>query len=98
MKNPLSELSHHFQQGLVTVPMLRNSPSARADFLRLVRERTDGPRVLPDDPVPRRPVFAIHPKRGTAPTSDTLFAVSRATPAHTVRTLEQRGIQDQPAA
>jgi uncharacterized protein (TIGR04141 family) len=85
-------LSHLFNQGLVTIQLLQNSADARAEFARLVRERTGGRRALPDDFVPRRVVFAIHLKRGTRLTPDTLYAFSQVTLAHTVRTLEQWGV------
>ncbi|MDT0318476.1 DUF6119 family protein [Streptomyces millisiae] len=85
-------LSHLFNQGLVTIQLLQSSASVRAEFVRLVREQTDGRRVLPDDFVPRRVVFAIHLRRGTQLTPDSLMAFSQVTLAHTVRTLEQWGV------
>ncbi|WP_369168921.1 DUF6119 family protein [Streptomyces sp. R28] len=85
-------LSHLFNQGLVTVQMLQNSAAVRAEFVRVVREKSGGSRCLPDDFIPRRLVFAIHLKRGTELTPETLFAFSQVTLAQTVKTLGQWGV------
>ncbi|MCZ0989531.1 TIGR04141 family sporadically distributed protein [Streptomyces diastatochromogenes] len=85
-------LSHLFNQGLVAVQMLQNSAAVRAEFARVVRERSGGRRRLPENFVPRRLVFAIHLKRGTELTPDTLFAFSQVTLAQTVKTLQQWGV------
>ncbi|WP_148587807.1 DUF6119 family protein [Streptomyces sp. WAC01526] len=85
-------LSHLFNQGVVTVQMLQNSASVRREFTKLVREKSGSTQRLPEDFTPRRIIFAIHLKPGTALTPDTLFGFSQVTLAQTVRTLQQWGV------
>lgn len=86
-----SPLSHLFSQGLVAAQTLLNSPEARAGFPAVVREYGDG-RMLPEDFVPKKMVFAILLKDGAALTPDTLFPFSQVTLAHMAKTLAAQGI------
>jgi uncharacterized protein (TIGR04141 family) len=85
-------LSHLFNQALVAVQTLRNSPEGRKRFAEKVAEARKG-RGLPDGFRPWKVVFAILLKDGADLTADTLFPFSQVTLVQTARTLEAWGVQ-----
>lgn len=84
-------LSHLFSQGLVAVQALLFAPEARARFAAAVREHGKG-RVLREDFIPKKVVFAILLKDGEQLSTDMLFPFSQVTLVHTARALEAQGI------
>lgn len=85
-------LSHLFNQALVAVQTLRNSPEGREQFVEKVAAARQG-RGLPEGFQPSKVVFAILLKNGAELTADTLFPFSQVTLAQTARTLEAWGVQ-----
>jgi uncharacterized protein (TIGR04141 family) len=81
-------LSHLFSQGLVAVQLLKTSAEVRRRFASRVLQQSNGRHTLPDDFVPKRVVFAILLKQGTALTPETLFPFSLITLAQTAKMLE----------
>ncbi|MFD5753328.1 TIGR04141 family sporadically distributed protein [Streptomyces sp. NPDC127033] len=84
-------LSHLFNQALVAVQTLRNSPEGRRRFAGKVAAARNG-RALPHDFRPSKVVFAILLKDGADLTADTLFPFSQVTLVQTARTLEAWGV------
>jgi uncharacterized protein (TIGR04141 family) len=84
-------LSHLFGQGMVAAQGLFFAPEARTRFAAAVREYGKG-RIIREDFVPKKIVFAILLKDGQRLTPDTLFPFSQVTLASTARILEAQGI------
>jgi len=71
-----SPLSHLFAQGLVSFHTLYNAPEARRKFAELVARHGNG-RVISENFVPSKIVFAILLKDGEEVTVDSLFPFSQ---------------------
>ncbi|MEO3751835.1 DUF6119 family protein [Streptomyces sp. B6B3] len=78
-------LSHLFNQGVVAVQTLLNSPEAREGFAHKAA-------AVPVDYRPKKVVFAILLKSRANLTPNTLYPFSQITLVHTARTLESWGV------
>lgn len=83
-------LSHLFNQALVSVQTLINSPEAQTKLASRVKELSDGKRQLPQPYTPAKAIFGILLKTGKKLTPDTLFPFSQVTLAQAARELQTR--------
>ncbi|MCP2342023.1 DUF6119 family protein [Actinomadura rupiterrae] len=82
-------LSHQFNQALVAVETLIQQADARRAFNELIAERSEGQCVPPPDGLPKKVIFAIHLKKGTDLTPDSLYPFAQIALLHMVTYLRQ---------